>query len=143
MNHLKRRQEQIAGARKTAPANCPCSFLTICLLVAVCFVGSSTAFSQSPPGPSSPLYGARPEYGNPATGLPAALKEVRIEQKLNQQLPLDLIFRDEAGQQVKLGQYFGKKPVVLAFVYYDCPNALHTGAQRDGHLVSRTAFSDR
>jgi protein SCO1/2 len=49
------------------------------------------------------------------------LKEVRIEQKLNEQLPLDLIFRDESGQQVKLGQYFGKKPVVLAFVYYDCP----------------------
>jgi protein SCO1/2 len=36
-------------------------------------------------------------------------------------LPLDLVFRDESGQQVKLGQYFGQKPVVLAFVYYDCP----------------------
>jgi protein SCO1/2 len=49
------------------------------------------------------------------------LQDVRIEQKLDQQLPLDLVFRDEDGQQVKLGQYFGKKPVVLAFVYYDCP----------------------
>jgi len=36
-------------------------------------------------------------------------------------LPLDLVFRDESGQSVKLGQYFGQKPVVLAFVYYDCP----------------------
>jgi protein SCO1/2 len=36
-------------------------------------------------------------------------------------LPLDLVFNDENGQQVKLGQYFGKKPVVLALVYYDCP----------------------
>ena len=36
-------------------------------------------------------------------------------------MPLDLVFRDESGQEVKLGQYFGKKPVVLAFVYYDCP----------------------
>ncbi|HEV8202627.1 MAG TPA: SCO family protein [Pyrinomonadaceae bacterium] len=53
--------------------------------------------------------------------MPTALREVRIEQKLDQQLPLDLVFRDESGQQVKLGQYFGKKPVVLAFVYYDCP----------------------
>ena len=80
-----------------------------------------SAFAQAPPGPSSPLYGARPETGNPSTGLPTALQEVRIEQKLDQQLPLDLVFRDESGQQVKLGKYFGKKPVVLAFVYYDCP----------------------
>lgn len=87
-----------------------------CLLIT-----SVTAFAQAPPGPRSPLYGARPETGNPSTGLPAALQEVRIEQKLDQQLPLDLVFRDESGQQVKLGQYFGKKPVVLAFVYYDCP----------------------
>lgn len=80
------------------------------------------AFAQAgPPGPSSPLYGARPETGNPATGLPTALRDVRIEQKLDQQLPLDLVFRDESGQPVTLGQYFGEKPVVLALVYYDCP----------------------
>jgi len=77
--------------------------------------------AQAPPGPSSPLYGARPASGNPSTGLPQALQEVRIEQKLDQQLPLDLVFRDESGREVKLGQYFGHKPVVLAFVYYDCP----------------------
>ena len=87
----------------------------------IVFVLASSAFAQAPPGPSSPLYGARPEAGNPSTGLPSALKEVGIEQKLDQQLPLDLVFRDESGQQVKLGQYFGRKPVVLAFVYYDCP----------------------
>ena len=85
------------------------------------FLFTSLAFAQSPPGPSSPLYGARPETGSPSTGLPTALKDVRIEQKLDQQLPLDLVFRDESGQPVKLGQYFGQKPVVLAFVYYDCP----------------------
>ena len=76
--------------------------------------------AQAPPGPRSPLYGARPESGTPTTGLPTALREVRIEQKLDQQLPLDLVFRDESGRDVKLGEYFGKKPVVLAFVYYDC-----------------------
>ena len=84
-------------------------------------VFASAVLAQAPPGPSSPLYGARPETGNPSAGLPKALNDVRIEQKLDQQLPLDLVFRDESGQQVKLGQYFGKKPVVLAFVYYDCP----------------------
>ena len=77
--------------------------------------------AQGPPGPSSPLYGARPETGSVATGLPPALQEVKIEQKLDQQLPLDLVFRDESGRDVKLGDYFGQKPVVLAFVYYDCP----------------------
>ena len=39
----------------------------------------------------------------------------------DRQIPLDLPFTDEAGQQVKLGQYFGKRPVILALVYYECP----------------------
>jgi protein SCO1/2 len=91
------------------------------LLISVCLGASSTAFAQAPPGPSSPLYGARPSSGNVSTGLPTALREVRIEQKLDQQLPLDLVFRDESGESVKLGKYFGQKPVVLSLVYYDCP----------------------
>jgi protein SCO1 len=92
------------------------------LLVLLCFGAVSPVFAQlGQPGPSSPLYGARPSSGNPSTGLPTALKDVRIEQKLDQQLPLDLVFRDENGQEVKLGNYFGKKPVVLSLVYYDCP----------------------
>jgi len=78
-------------------------------------------FAQAPPGPSSPLYGARPETGNVSTGLPAPLRDVRLEQKLDQQLPLDLVFHDETGRDVKLGEFFGQKPVVLAFVYYACP----------------------
>jgi protein SCO1/2 len=90
-------------------------------LCLVCLLAAASVFAQKPPGPSSPLYGARPESGSPSTGLPPALRDVAIEQKLNQQLPLDLVFRDESGQQVKLGQYFGQKPIVLAFVYYDCP----------------------
>ena len=40
---------------------------------------------------------------------------------VSQQLPLELPFTDEAGKAVKLGDYFGRKPVVLAFVYYECP----------------------
>jgi protein SCO1 len=97
-------------------------FINLCILWVVLLLVVSSAFAQAgPPGPSSPLYGARPESGNPSTGLPTALRDVRIEQKLDQQLPLDLVFRDESGQQVKLGQYFGQKPVVLAFVYYECP----------------------
>ena len=52
---------------------------------------------------------------------PSPLKNVGIDQKLNAQLPLDTQFRDETGRTVKLGDYFGKKPVVLALVYYTCP----------------------
>jgi protein SCO1 len=52
---------------------------------------------------------------------PPGLKNVGIEQKLNEQLPLNLAFRDETGKVVKLGDYFGKKPVILSLVYYRCP----------------------
>jgi protein SCO1/2 len=48
------------------------------------------------------------------------LKKVEITQKLNTQIPLDLQFRDETGKQVSLGDYFGKRPAILALVYYQC-----------------------
>lgn len=57
----------------------------------------------------------------PKENLPAPLRRVGIDQRLNNQVPLDLIFTDEGGQKVRLGQYFGQKPVILALVYYDCP----------------------
>jgi protein SCO1/2 len=53
--------------------------------------------------------------------LPKALNGVGIDQKLNEQLPLDLVFKNEHGESVKLGDYFGKKPVMLSLVYYQCP----------------------
>jgi protein SCO1 len=57
----------------------------------------------------------------PANIRPPGLKNVTIEQHLNKQLPLSLPFRDENGKAVQLGDYFGKKPVVLSLVYYRCP----------------------
>ena len=54
-------------------------------------------------------------------GLPAMVRGVGIDQNLNAQIPLELMFKDETGQAVRLGQYFREKPVVLALVYYDCP----------------------
>jgi protein SCO1/2 len=53
--------------------------------------------------------------------LPPQLLGVGIVQKLNAQVPLDLPFVDEEGRAVKLGDYFGKKPVVLSLIYYACP----------------------
>jgi protein SCO1 len=53
--------------------------------------------------------------------LPPQLRNIGIDQKLNTLIPLDLNVRDESGAQLKLGEYFGKRPVVLSFVYYKCP----------------------
>ena len=49
------------------------------------------------------------------------IKDVRFEQRLNEQVPLDVTFRDERGNDVKLADYFGQKPVILSLVYYQCP----------------------
>jgi protein SCO1/2 len=54
-------------------------------------------------------------------GRPPILRNVAIEQHLDRPLPLDLRFRDEAGRAVALGDYFGRRPVVLVLAYYDCP----------------------
>jgi protein SCO1 len=57
-----------------------------------------------------------------AQTLPPDLGNVSIEQKLNEQVPLNLPFRDEFGRDVKLGDYFAPgRPVILALVYYECP----------------------
>jgi len=52
---------------------------------------------------------------------PAILDKVGIAQRLNEQLPLSLTFTDDEGKQVQLASYFGKKPAILALVYYQCP----------------------
>ncbi len=74
------------------------------LFSAFCFLFS--AFSPSP---------ARADDNRPIP-----LRSVAFEQKLGEQVPLDLEFRDEAGKVVRLGDYFGKKPVILTLVYYTC-----------------------
>lgn len=57
----------------------------------------------------------------PASARPPQLKQVGIQQRLGQQIPADLVFRNEAGKQVRLGQYLGNGPVILNFVYFHCP----------------------
>ncbi len=68
------------------------------------------AFAQINSGITSP----------PANARPPRLQNVGIEQHLNAQIPPDLTFRDEAGKTVKLGDYFGRKPLILNLVYYNC-----------------------
>jgi protein SCO1/2 len=57
----------------------------------------------------------------PSNDQPSLLNGVSIAQRLNQQLPLSLPFVDDAGKAVHLSDYFGRKPAILALVYYRCP----------------------
>src|SRR5512134_2043064 len=59
--------------------------------------------------------------GDAASARPGLLSKIGLDQRLNNQVPLDLTFVDESGREVRLGEYFGKRPVILALVYYECP----------------------
>jgi protein SCO1/2 len=87
---------------------------------------------------------AQPPVGPVPTGNSTeVLKKVDIEQRLGNQIPLDLKFRDESGREVRLGEYFGKgRPVALTLVYYDCPmlcNQVLNGAVGAFQALSFTA----
>lgn len=59
--------------------------------------------------------------GQQSTPASTVFNEVGIDQNLNQQIPLDLEFRNEYGKMVTLDQYFHAKPVIVSLVYYRCP----------------------
>lgn len=89
-------------------------------VVLILAIASASAFAQpGQPAPMQPTYSMRDP--NLKTQLPAGLQGVGIDQKLDQQVPLDLMFRDEAGRPVPLSSFFHGKPVLLAPVYYRCP----------------------
>jgi protein SCO1/2 len=69
----------------------------------------------------APTAGYKREPGTVASAVPAPLREIGFDQNLDQHVPLDTPLVDEAGRSVRLGDYFGKRPVVLVFAYYDCP----------------------
>lgn len=76
-------------------------WIRVCVLLCVCVLSAVSAPAQNTrPGP---------------------LRAVDIEQRLGEQVPLELLFRDETGKSVPLRAYFGDKPVILALVYYECP----------------------
>lgn len=89
------------------------AFLLLAVVVA--------AFAQpGQPAPAQPSYSMQDSNLKPA--LPGALQGVGIDQKLDEQVPLDLILKDEAGRDVPLSSFFSKgRPVLLVPVYYRCP----------------------
>lgn len=79
-------------------------------VVLLCCAVAVTARAIRPPVPAGERSGADP-----------ILQQVDFEQRLGTQLPLDLAFRDDTGKPVRLGEYFGEKPVILTLSYYECP----------------------
>ena len=107
-----------------------CSILAVALLAL-----AATANSQTVPG----------NAGTSSAGLPVALRNVGFEPPLNGQIPPDLGFRDENGRDVRLDDYFGRKPVLLALVYYGCPmlcNQVEQGVVGSLKMLSFNAGSD-
>jgi protein SCO1/2 len=82
----------------------------------LCLGGIANAQPGYPSG-----YGNTQKPGTVSTEAPPQLREVTFKQRLNEPLPLDAEFRDETGRAVALRDFFGRRPVVLAFVYYQCP----------------------
>ena len=80
---------------------------------ALALAASTSAYAQNPGGLVEP--------GDPTSAKPGILSKIAIDQRIGHQVPLDIPFVDENGRQVTLGDYFGKRPVVLALVYYECP----------------------
>ena len=80
----------------------------IAVVAALLLVGAAAPAQTIPDGVQQP-------------GLPPALQGVGFNPQLNARLPLDVVLRDEEGRDVSLSAYFGRQPVVLAFVYYGCP----------------------
>ena len=91
---------------------------------------------------------AAAQFTDPTQGIgvrPELLKEVGVDQKLNDSIPLDLTFRDERGNLVPLRQYFGNKPVILSLVYFNCPmlcTQVLNGLDRSLELISMSVGKD-
>jgi protein SCO1/2 len=77
------------------------------------------AAAQMATSPSAAGY--KRETGMVSSTMPPALQGIGFDQNIDQHIPLDTTFRDESGATVRLADYFGKRPVVLVFAYYDCP----------------------
>jgi protein SCO1/2 len=105
-----RRQKAEGRRQKAAWCLLPAAFCI--LFCGSCLSASAQGWAQSPPPLSS---------DDPSGNKLRLLENVGIDQRLGEQLPLDLVFRDESGSTVRLGDYFGKKPVVLTLVYFTCP----------------------
>jgi protein SCO1 len=106
-----------AGRARRATLALAALLAAVALATAVAHADGDAPFS-SRPGTTALQPG---EQTVTATDRPEQLREVGFDQKLNETVPLDLQLRDETGRTVRLGDYFGDKPVILSLAYYKCP----------------------
>lgn len=85
------------------------------------FVALATTTAASAQMNGAPTAGYKREAGMTSSAVPAALRSIGFDQHIDRPIPLDVPFRDETGRTVRIGDYFGRRPVVLLFAYYDCP----------------------
>ncbi|HEY2013881.1 MAG TPA: SCO family protein [Bryobacteraceae bacterium] len=97
------------------------SYLRLSVFISALLICATSAIAQpGQPAPMQPSLSMQDSNLKPA--LPGALQGIGIDQKLDEPIPLNLTFRDEAGRSVPLSSFFHtKKPVILALVYYRCP----------------------
>ena len=86
----------------------------------VCFVLCLAGLDAGPQAQAT-YSGDLQAPGRLSTFTPEVLEEVSFKQHLDELLPLDARFKDDEGRAVTLGQFFGERPVLLAFVYCECP----------------------
>ena len=113
-----------ANRQPTAPAGtpwrAPTFLLWLCLLAVAVFP-------------------ARAQTQSTASELPVQLEDVGIDQRLSETIPADIALRNEQGNEVLLGDYFGERPVILSLVYYECP--MLCSLQSQGLLRSARALA--
>jgi protein SCO1/2 len=113
MQKSKGKMQKTVGVRSKVRA-----VVSLCILhFAFCITPVSVSAQQQPGMPGSMGFSS----GIVASNVPPQFKDVTFAQRLGQKLPLDVRFTDETGRDVALAEYFGSRPVVLAFVYYQCP----------------------
>jgi protein SCO1 len=76
-----------------------------------------------------------------AVSRPPALQEVAFDQRVNAPVPLDATFRDEAGRAVRLGDYVGKRPMILVLVYFRCRDLCPLLLQGVAKSLRETTFT--
>jgi len=85
------------------------------------YAGPDAPTAPVPAGIASPAPATAPATAGRTVDPVDPARDIGFDQKLGAQVPLDLIFRDEAGREVRLGDYLGKRPVLLSLAYYECP----------------------
>lgn len=108
---------QVVGTRVARTGG---AMLLPAMALGLCLTMPNVVSAQKMTG-SPAAAGYKQTPGEPSAAMPQALRDIGFEQNIGQKLPLDATFRDETGATVRLGDYFGKRPVVLTFAYYTCP----------------------